>query len=766
MRSKFFRLSLVLFLVTVASCSGDSPTRPTSIPPDSVAVTPPPTTNANQKPIASFTVPAAGATLAGTTNATTCALSASDSDGSIARVEFTLIGRDTRVTFPALKSDAGYLCAFDTNQYPNGDYTLSVRVVDNQGAETEITVDVRIANNAEASPGAPACTRVDYVVEDFRVLTTPQHGLHRYARVRNLGCEQSFLLANYIARQGTSLDPDNQVLFSSDPALGQPKRFLKTGEVGEFRAGFAPCGEHQSDLAWGIDVSVTPQFGPNGEHLLRLPPGGNHFSNPVPCTPPVCSVALTVSASYSDGIVSILPAAPGGARPVTLLVSLDGAPNTLLPLGQTGTTATFPVPQDNRDHTVAITAQLVDNGALCQANTSLRIEALRVCTTPLTLTASYANGAMSILPTAPGGARPVTLTIAIDGGAPATVQATTGATTSVPFAQDDNDHNVAVSGRLTDANGIVCAAQTSLKIPKREGCVTPLTLAASYAAGAISILPTAPGPARPVTLTVAVDGGPATTLPPAQTGVPASYPFVQDGSGHQAVVAGRLVGTNGVMCEAQTKVSIPPREKTCADIAATLQQTGPPVSTLTNVSVNVLPSWIGTYTASLQLCAGAPIAPTSGTTYPVTVTRGPTPITCTMALVVDPTGLNCRAQLPLVVEPCNVVNPPLFRVDSSGVTVAGGIATVALTATVSNYTGQRVGIMLVEPERERIKASAPVNQVCVAGATSVTLSLLTERLPGVGGAAYFAVLYTGSDDAPVVTRDATGAEYRIPIPVR
>jgi len=85
------------------------------------------------------------------------------------------------------------------------------------------------------------------------------------------------------------------------------------------------------------------------------------------------------------------------------------------------------------------------------------------------------------------------------------------------------------------------------------------------------------------------------------------------------------------------------------------------------------------------------------------------------ALIVDSTRLNCRAQVPLVVEPCSVVNPPLFRVDRSGVTVAGGSATTTLTASVSNYTGLRVGILLVHPRLTYVKASAPVNQTCVAG---------------------------------------------------
>ena len=171
---------------------------------------------------------------------------------------------------------------------------------------------------------------------------------------------------------------------------------------------------------------------------------------------------MTLTTGYADGIVSILPAAPGPARPVTLLVSLDGAPNTLLPSAQTGTAATFAVPQDNRDHTVVITAQLADNGALCEASSRLQIEALRVCTTPLTIGATYANGAMSIVPTAPGATRPVTLTIAIDGAAPTTVQTTTGPTAGVPFAQDDNDHTVVVAGQLTDADSAFAAARVPL----------------------------------------------------------------------------------------------------------------------------------------------------------------------------------------------------------------------------------------------------------------------------------------------------------------
>jgi hypothetical protein len=769
MRAKFLGISCVFLVMTLAACSGENPSRPSSVQ-QSAAAPSTAGTGANQTPVASFTAPSAGATLAGATNAASCSVTAADGDGSIARVEFTLIGRDTRATFAGVKSGAVYSCPFDTKTYPNGDYTLTVRVVDNQGAESEATVAVRIENKAEgpATPGASGCTlsSVDYVVEDFRVMTTPQHGVHRYARIRNLGCEQSFMLANYVARVGTSLDQDNQVLFSSDPALGQPRRYLKTGEVGEFRAAFATCGEHQSDLAWGIDAPVTPQFGANGEHLLRLPAGGNHFSNPVPCAVPVCTVALTATAGYADGVVSIVPAAPGAARPVTLLVSLDGAPNTLLPAAQTGSTSTFAVPQDNRDHTVGITAQLVDtNGALCQTTTSLRIEALRTCTTPLALLATFANNSLSIVPSASLASRPVTLTIAIDGGAPTTVQTTVGAAANVAFTQDGNEHNVAISGVLNDLSGVACVAQTTLRIPPKEGCLTPLNLAASYAGGAMSILPTATGGARPVTLTVAVDGGPATTLPAAQTGVAASHPFAQDGSSHTALITGRLVGLNGAVCQAQTTLTVPPRQATCADIGASLTQTGPPVSTPSQLSVNVSPRWAGTYAATLQLCSGSPITPTSGSTYPVTVARGPTSTTCTMALVVDPNGLNCRAQLPVVVEPCSVVNPPLYRIDTSGIVVSGGIANVSVAATISNYTGLRLGIIMVNTVNARVKASVPVNQACVAGAATVTVNYASERLPSEGNR-FFAILFTGSDESPDIARDPSGAELRFEIPVR
>src|SRR5690242_10077882 len=112
MRAKFFGPLLFVLAVTLSACSGDNPTRPTTTPQQTspVATAPPSGATANQTPVASFTAPAAGATLAGRMSAATCAVAASDGDGAVDRVEFTLAGKDVRATFPGVRSDAVFLC--------------------------------------------------------------------------------------------------------------------------------------------------------------------------------------------------------------------------------------------------------------------------------------------------------------------------------------------------------------------------------------------------------------------------------------------------------------------------------------------------------------------------------------------------------------------------------------------------------------------------------------------------------------------------------
>jgi Bacterial Ig domain len=775
MRSKSslgFLLSLAL--AVASACSSSNPTAPTR-PPEAAASAAAPASG-NQKPTVSFTAPIAGATLTGVPDSHTCAVAVSDSDGSIESVEFTLVGGETKTNFQGTKSESSYLCSFDTKNYPNGEYTLTVRVIDNQGANAEASVSVRIENKVTTTPapnpGSPACalSRVDYLVEEFKVLTTPEHGLHRYARIRNLGCEMSYFLGNYVAKIGTSLDPHNQILFSSDPAVGQPKRFLKTGEVGEFRAGLPKCGESQSDLVFELEVTATPNFGPNGEYLLKLPAGGNHFGNSGICTPPVCTTTLSLAATYANGAISILPTAPGSARPVTLSVSVDGGAATTLPPAQTGTAASFAIPQDGTEHTAVIKGKFFDtNGALCESQTSVVVPRRPVCTALLSLSARFANGTLSILATAPGIVRTVALSISVDGGAATALpSAQTGTTANFALALDDKEHTVTVRGTFADTNGAPCEGETSITVLPISVCTAALTLTGGYANGLISILPTAPGAVRTVTLSVSVDGGAATTPPPAQTGTASTIPLPQDDKEHTVVVKGKFTDTNGALCEGETSVKVPKKEPTCTEVAAKLQHATPPVSTLTEVLLNVSPSWQGSYTATLQLCNGQVITPVSGTTYPFSVPRGPTQSTCTMTLLVDEGKLNCKAQLPVVIDTCDVVNHLSFKVDSSSATVVNGAVTVAVSATASNAPGRRVGILWENGGLTRIKESRPLDVACVAGTKNVAFSFgpsgLEAHLPA-NGAKYFVIFYTGPDEAPVIQKDSLGNDHKYAISV-
>ena len=87
----------------------------------------------------SITAPAEGAKISG--SAVTFDAAASDSDGSIAKVEF-LLG----TTLIATDTTNSYHTTVDTTKYANGTYTLTARATDNAGAVTTAQRSVTIEN--------------------------------------------------------------------------------------------------------------------------------------------------------------------------------------------------------------------------------------------------------------------------------------------------------------------------------------------------------------------------------------------------------------------------------------------------------------------------------------------------------------------------------------------------------------------------------------------------------------------------------------------
>src|SRR5690606_30736727 len=102
-------------------------------------------TNANVKPGVSIMSPANNASFTTGSNVTITA-TASDSDGTVTKVEFfngnTKLGEDLAVPY-----------TFTWSAVPAGSYSLTARATDNAGATTTSSVVVISVTNANVKPG-------------------------------------------------------------------------------------------------------------------------------------------------------------------------------------------------------------------------------------------------------------------------------------------------------------------------------------------------------------------------------------------------------------------------------------------------------------------------------------------------------------------------------------------------------------------------------------------------------------------------------------
>jgi hypothetical protein len=101
--------------------------------------TTPPTTG-NAAPTVAITAPAAGATLSGLVNSTTCVADAKD-DKAVSKVDF-FVGTQLVTT----KTAAPFQCAIDTTKFANGTHTLRAVATDNEGATASTQKSVTIQN--------------------------------------------------------------------------------------------------------------------------------------------------------------------------------------------------------------------------------------------------------------------------------------------------------------------------------------------------------------------------------------------------------------------------------------------------------------------------------------------------------------------------------------------------------------------------------------------------------------------------------------------
>src|SRR5687768_17173434 len=113
--------------------------------------TPTPTPTTNAAPTVAFAAPAAGATISGQINSTTCAVNAGD-DKAVTKVNF-YVG----TTLVTSKTAAPWQCAIDTTKFANGTQTLMAVAFDAEGLSTTAQRDVNVQNSTTSTP-APAPT--------------------------------------------------------------------------------------------------------------------------------------------------------------------------------------------------------------------------------------------------------------------------------------------------------------------------------------------------------------------------------------------------------------------------------------------------------------------------------------------------------------------------------------------------------------------------------------------------------------------------------
>jgi hypothetical protein len=106
-------------------------------------------TTTNTAPTVSLTAPVVGATLSGT--AAPYAATASDTGGSVAKVDFYLVNASGGQTLVGTDTTNDYAGSFDTTKFANGTYTLMAVATDNLGASASTQRSVNINNTSSGS---------------------------------------------------------------------------------------------------------------------------------------------------------------------------------------------------------------------------------------------------------------------------------------------------------------------------------------------------------------------------------------------------------------------------------------------------------------------------------------------------------------------------------------------------------------------------------------------------------------------------------------
>ena len=198
-------------------------------------------TTTNTPPTVSLTAPVVGATLSGT--AAVYAATASDTGGSVAKVDFYLVNASGSQTLVGTDTTNDYAGSFDTTKFANGTYRLMAVATDNLGASATTERNVNISNTLSDSVsggGTSAIASSDIITRASADIPFAQQGgynvqvINNYTSAPSLpesGIHGTTLPNGETLRFGKVADPTDSIrkalafqVHTSDPLTSSGKR--------------------------------------------------------------------------------------------------------------------------------------------------------------------------------------------------------------------------------------------------------------------------------------------------------------------------------------------------------------------------------------------------------------------------------------------------------------------------------------------------------------------------------------------------------------
>src|SRR5688572_13655725 len=143
----------------VTNTAGQNSTIEQPVVIEGTTTTPPP----NALPSVNITAPAAGTV----SNSVSCAATATDTDGTIAGVQFALKNAAGASTNLQNDTTSPYQCSFDSKTFANGTYTLVAEAIDNAGGKGSQTRTITISNSDDTTSGG-----MPIAAADIKTMTT------------------------------------------------------------------------------------------------------------------------------------------------------------------------------------------------------------------------------------------------------------------------------------------------------------------------------------------------------------------------------------------------------------------------------------------------------------------------------------------------------------------------------------------------------------------------------------------------------------------